>query len=132
MAEKVRFHSLLNTGDHRGDAFTIPPEMSSFLGRIADVHVSSVVPGEVRGNHYHKKKRRAIVIFHESDWSFHWDGGENTSLQSRSFCGQGAEMVFIEPNASQAVRNTGNRTLVLVAFSSEPYDPRETVARKVV
>jgi len=40
--------------------------------------------------------------------------------------------VLILPGTSHAVRNQGTVPLWLVACSSEPYDPAETVARKVV
>ena len=48
------------------------------------------------------------------------------------FEGAGAVMVSVEPGASHAVRNDGKEPFVLVAASSEAYDPQETVARKVI
>lgn len=67
-----------------------------------------------------------------TEWSLHWDEGEASPAQHRSFDGASAVLVLISPGASHAVRNDGDRDLWLVAISSEVYDPAETVTRKVV
>jgi len=54
------------------------------------------------------------------------------AAQHRSFDGSGAVLVLVSPDSSHAVRNDGAGPLWLVVSSSEPYDPEETVARKVV
>jgi mannose-6-phosphate isomerase-like protein (cupin superfamily) len=102
------------------------------VGRIADMHLASTAPGTVRGNHYHVRKREAVIILPGAAWSLHWDEGENTLAQHRSFDGAGAVLVLASPGSSHAVRNDGPAPLWLVACSSEPYDPATVVARKVV
>ncbi len=132
MKTKIQISELGNNGDARGFSFTTPPEALTFLGRIADVHMASTAPGTVRGNHYHLRRREAIVMLPGTAWSFHWDEGEGMAAQHRKFDGSGAVLVLISPGSSHAVRNDGSTLLWLVASSSEPYDPTETVARKVV
>ena len=129
---RIQISELGNTGDARGFSFTTPPEALEFLGRIADVHLASTLPGAVRGNHYHLRRREAIVMLPGSAWSLHWDEGEGTTAQHHSFEGNSAVLVLVSPGASHAVRNNGSGLLWLVACSSEGYDPAETVARKVV
>jgi dTDP-4-dehydrorhamnose 3,5-epimerase-like enzyme len=129
---KIQILELGNTGDARGFSFSLPSKALDFIGRIADMHLASSAPGAVRGNHYHLRKRRAIVIVPGVAWSLHWDEGENTSPQHRQFDGGGAVLVLVSPGASHAVLNEGTSPLWLVACSSEPYDPTEIVARKVV
>jgi oxalate decarboxylase/phosphoglucose isomerase-like protein (cupin superfamily) len=129
---KIQISEFGNSGDARGFSFTAPREALDFLGRIADIHLASTMPGAVRGNHYHLRRREAIVILPGSDWSLHWDEGEGMAAQHRSFDGSGAVLVLVSPGASHAVRNDGSGLLWLVACSSEAYDPTETVARKVV
>ena len=129
---KIEISELGNGGDLRGFSFTIPAEALAFLGRVADIHVASTAPGAIRGNHYHLRRREAIVLLPGTAWSLHWDEGEGLPAQHRSFDGGGAVLVLISPGASHAVRNDGETRLWLVACSSEPYDPSETVARKVV
>ena len=134
MPAKVQIIELANFGDARGSSFTVPAEALAFVGRLADVHVASIVPGAVRGNHYHLRRREAIVVLPGVKWSLHWDEGEGSDAQHYSFNGASAVLVLISPGASHAVRNDddGSGTLWLAAISSEPYDPAETVARKVL
>jgi len=129
---KIQISKLGNSGDARGFSFTAPPEALDFLGRIADMHLASTLPGAVRGNHYHLRRREAIVLLPGAAWSLHWDEGEGMAAQYRNFDGSGAVLVLVSPGASHAVRNDGAGLLWLVACSSEPYDPTETVVRKVV
>jgi oxalate decarboxylase/phosphoglucose isomerase-like protein (cupin superfamily) len=129
---KIQVSVLGNFGDARGFSFTAPREAIDFVGRIADMHLASTAPGAMRGNHYHLRRREAIVVLPGSSWSLHWDDGEGTTAQHRQFDGDTAVLVLVSPGGSHAVRNDGNAPLWIVACSSETYDPQETVARKVV
>jgi dTDP-4-dehydrorhamnose 3,5-epimerase-like enzyme len=129
---KIQILELANSGDARGFSFTMPPEALNFIDHIADMHLASTARGAVRGNHYHLRRREAIVILPGTAWSLHWDEGESATPQHRQFDGSGAVLVLVSPGASHAVRNEGTAALWLVACSSEPYDPTEIVARKVV
>jgi oxalate decarboxylase/phosphoglucose isomerase-like protein (cupin superfamily) len=130
---KIRILELGNTGDARGSSFTMPFEALDFIGHLADMHLASTASGAVRGNHYHLRRREAIVLLPGTAWSLHWDEGEGTSAQNRQFDGGSAVLVLVSPGGSHAVRNDGTATpLWLVACSSEPYDPAETVVRKLV
>lgn len=129
---KIQISELGNNGDARGFSFTTPPGALDFLGRVADVHLASTLPGAVRGNHYHLRRREVIIVLPGTAWSLHWDEGDGMAAQHRTFDGSSAVLVLISPGASHAVRNDGTKALWLVASSSEPYDPAETVARKVV
>jgi len=132
MIRKTQISELPNRGDARGVSFTVPPEALAFVGRMSDVHLASTKPGAVRGNHYHLRRREAIVVLPGAKWSFHWDEGENSPAQHREFDGSLAVLVLLSPRASHAVRNDGDTDLLLVAISSESYDPAESVTRKVV
>jgi oxalate decarboxylase/phosphoglucose isomerase-like protein (cupin superfamily) len=129
---KIQVSELGNTGDARGFSFTAPSDALAFVGPVADMHLASIAPGAVRGNHYHLRRREAIVILPGTAWSLHWDEGKNMPAQHRAFDGRSAVLVLVSPGASHAVRNDGAAPLWLVACSSESYDPTETVARKVV
>jgi oxalate decarboxylase/phosphoglucose isomerase-like protein (cupin superfamily) len=129
---KIQISELSNSGDGRGFSFTAPVEALEYVGRMADVHLASTKPGAVRGNHYHLRRREAIVVLPGSKWSFHWDEGNQTPAQHSEFDGSHAVLVLVSPEASHAVRNDGEELLWLVAISSERYDPAESVTRKVV
>ena len=132
MTTKLTFTELSNTGDARGFSFTAPSDALAFVGRMSDVHLASTKPGAVRGNHYHLRRREAIVVLPGAKWSLHWDDGEGSAPQHRGFDGGRAVLVLVSPGASHAVRNDGESDLLLVAISSETYDPAESVTRKVV
>jgi len=129
---KIQISELSNSGDARGFSFTAPVEALEYVGRMADVHLASTKPGAVRGNHYHLRRRAAIVVLPGAKWSFHWDEGDETAAQHREFDGSRAVLVLVAPGASHAVRNEGEDLLWLIAISSEQYDPAESVTRKVV
>jgi oxalate decarboxylase/phosphoglucose isomerase-like protein (cupin superfamily) len=129
---KLEISELGNLGDTRGFSFTLPPGALDFLKRVADLHMASILPGAVRGNHYHLRRREAIVVLPGAAWSLHWDEGEGLPAQHRKFPGKAAMLVLVSPDTSHAVRNDGTGPLWLVACSSETYDPAESVARKVV
>jgi dTDP-4-dehydrorhamnose 3,5-epimerase-like enzyme len=134
MPAKIQTIELANFVDARGLSFTVPAEALAFVERLADVHVASTGPGAIRGNHYHLRRREAIVVLPGVKWSLHWDEGEGSAAQHCSFNGTSAVLVLVSPGASHAVRNDddGTGTLWLTAISSEPYDSGETVARKVI
>ena len=129
---KIQVSTLETGGDARGLSFSMPREALDFLGEVADVRIAASGPGTVRGNHFHLQKRQALISFPGPAWSLHWDEGEGTQVQQRSFDGRGAVMALIPPGCSIAVRNDGEQLLWLVTSSSKPYDSAEIVARKVI
>jgi dTDP-4-dehydrorhamnose 3,5-epimerase-like enzyme len=133
MRAKVQIAELGNRGDARGLSFSAPPEALRFVGGMSDVHLASTKPGAVRGNHYHLLRREALVVMPGAKWSLHWDEGQNCPVQHREFDGASAVLVLISPGASHAVRNDSDREdeLWLIAISSEPYDPSDTVLHKL-
>jgi oxalate decarboxylase/phosphoglucose isomerase-like protein (cupin superfamily) len=128
----IKISELGNPGDARGLNFSLPTQAMDFLGRVADVHFSTAGPEAVRGNHYHVRKRRAIIALPGPTWSLHWDNGEGTATQHRAFDGRGAVLVLVPPGSSHALRNDGVIPLLIVACSSDLYDPTQVVARRVV
>jgi mannose-6-phosphate isomerase-like protein (cupin superfamily) len=132
MEQKVRITELTNKGDGRGLNFSVPAGALAFVGRMSDVYLAQTKPRAVRGNHYHLRRREAMVILPGAKWSLHWDEGEAEPAQHRDFDGSHAVLVLISPGASHAVRNDGEHEMYLVAISSESYDPAESVTRQVV
>jgi dTDP-4-dehydrorhamnose 3,5-epimerase-like enzyme len=129
---KIRFIELQDEGDARGVSFTAPAEALDYVGRTADVHLASTSPGAIRGNHCHMRTRMAIMVLPGPQWSFHWDEGEGTQPKGRMFDGSRSILILVATGASHAVRNDGASPLLTVAISSEPYDPADRVARKVI
>jgi dTDP-4-dehydrorhamnose 3,5-epimerase-like enzyme len=132
MNEKLHITELSDRGDARGFSFTAPAEALAFVGRMADVHLASTRPGAVRGNHYHVRRRQAIMALPGMKWSLHWDEGEGSPAQHREFEGSRSVLVLLSPGPSIAVRNDGDGDLWIVTISSEAFDPADSIPRKVV
>jgi hypothetical protein len=49
---KIQRSELSHTGDARGFSLAAPAEAFDFLGRVADIHPTSIAAGAVCGNHY--------------------------------------------------------------------------------
>jgi oxalate decarboxylase/phosphoglucose isomerase-like protein (cupin superfamily) len=97
------------------------------------MHVASLEPGHVRGNHFHVARHELIVVLPHEAWSLHWDAGAETRPSSRSFHRAGALAITIPPHAAHAIRNDGSATLWLMAATDGPYDPANPDAyRRVV
>lgn len=119
----VRILSLDDCGDQRGSSYTVPSEQFDFLGSIADVHFSTTLPGCIRGNHFHRLRKEVLVIRFEDSWTLAWDLGAGTVPEFRRFEGAGTVVVEIEPLASHAVRNDGQRPVLIFAMTNGLYDP---------
>jgi oxalate decarboxylase/phosphoglucose isomerase-like protein (cupin superfamily) len=132
MESKIQISELSDGGDEPGFSFTTPNEALAFLQSVNDVHMVSVQPGAIRGNHDHLRRREAIVLFPGTSRSFDWDEARRTTPQHRNFSGNTAVMILVSPGASHAIRNDGGGEMWLVAIWSEAYDPTETVSRKVI
>jgi oxalate decarboxylase/phosphoglucose isomerase-like protein (cupin superfamily) len=124
---------LSDTGDGRGRSFGPPPELFAQRFPLGDLHLSTIVPGAVRGNHYHLQRRELLAIMATEPWSLHWDSGEGTPVQSRTFDGRRAVLVTIPIGSSHAVRNDGTATLHLFGLTDGPYEAdRPDAYRRVV
>jgi UDP-2-acetamido-2,6-beta-L-arabino-hexul-4-ose reductase len=123
MRKTVRILTLDDRGDQRGSSYTLQDRQLSFLGSVVDVHFSTTLPGHIRGNHFHRLRKEVLMVRYEDSWTLAWDQGEGTVPQLRKFDGAGTVVVEIEPLASHAVRNDGQRPLLIFAMTNGLYDP---------
>jgi len=119
----VRIVFLDNRGDQRGFSYSLQDGQLSFLGSVDDVHFSMTLPGHIRGNHFHRLRKEVLVVCFEDCWTLAWDQGEGTIPELRKFEGAGTVVVEIDPLAAHAVRNDGQRPLLIFAMSNGLYDP---------
>jgi len=118
----VRILYLDDRGDQRGFSYSLQDRQFSFLGSVKDVHFSTTLPGHMRGNHFHRLRKEVLVVRYEDSWTLAWDQGEGTVPELRKFDGSGTVVVEIEPLASHAVRNDGQRPLLIFAMCNGIYD----------
>lgn len=133
MSDHVQFHVVPSHGDARGFSHSVPASTLSYLRELHDVHLAELIPGGIRGNHYHVERRELLLIRHEDRWRLHHDKGESTQVRRDDFNGAGLVCVEVPPLCSHAVENTGGRSLVIIAISDFPYTPAnpDTVGRTI-
>lgn len=108
-------------------SFSLHGSVLEEMSSVMDVHIASLRPGGIRGNHFHAVKNEVITVAYADRWSFYWDTGEGTQVQRRQFAGTGAVAINVPPAWSHAVRNEGTAELWLFNASDAPYR-RETGA----
>jgi dTDP-4-dehydrorhamnose 3,5-epimerase-like enzyme len=119
--------------DERGESYSVPLGYLELLGAPKDVHVASIRPGHVRGNHYHVERHELIMVLPHDAWSLHWDAGADTQVSTRVFQEVRAVAIAIPTYCSHAIRNDGQTLLWLIAASDGLYDPASPdVHRRVV
>lgn len=117
----ITFTPLPGTSDERGASFSLLTDVIDLMPRIRDVHIASIRPGAVRGNHYHSVKTEVITVVYTDAWSFYWDTGEGTGVQRRRFAGSGAVAVSTPREWAHAVRNEGASDLWMFNASDVAY-----------
>lgn len=123
----LQVHLIADAPDPRGSSWSVPLELLPADFVVRDAHVMTVLPGAVRGDHFHRGKREVFLFTYLDKWTLYWDGG------SRQFDGQGCAAIAVPPHLSHAISNSGHEPLHVVALSDVPYDPAQpdAVHRKV-
>jgi hypothetical protein len=131
--EGLIFAELTSGGDERGRSFALPGSWLPDAFPVRDGHITTLLPGHIRGNHFHRIRREILIVMFEDRFSLHWDTGEGTPLHHRQFEGQGTVAVMVEPQSSHAIRNDGSVFLHIVGLSDAAYDPLvpDAVSRQV-
>lgn len=114
-----------NTGDARGDSYTVEEKVLRFLGRLEDFHVMTIRPGCVRGNHYHAVRREVLLVLFEDAWSVLWADDPSAAVQRREFVGRGVVVIEVRPGVPHAIRNDGAVDLRVVGLADIPFDPQK-------
>lgn len=113
---------LKDSGDARGSSFSVSAELFAGPFPVADMHVATIEPGAIRGNHYHAVRQEMLVIMAADRWSLHWDEGVNTPVRRQEFVGPGAVLVTVPPGLSHAIRNDGAVPMQLFGLADGHYD----------
>jgi mannose-6-phosphate isomerase-like protein (cupin superfamily) len=85
---------------------------------IRGVHVVSIYPGQVRGNHYHEHANETLFIF-SGKGIFYWE--EEGALRQHQVEG-GLHVITVPPGVRHAFRNTGTEPVYLLAVRDGAFD----------
>jgi oxalate decarboxylase/phosphoglucose isomerase-like protein (cupin superfamily) len=112
-----------DSGDDRGSSFPVPGGCFGEGFGVRDAHLSTLLPGHIRGNHFHVARNEILMVMSVSRWSLHWDSGEGTPVSSREFDGSSAVLISVPTYASHAIRNDGDGPLQIIGLTDRPYEP---------
>jgi dTDP-4-dehydrorhamnose 3,5-epimerase-like enzyme len=92
-------------------------------GKLKNIHVVSMEPGTIRGNHVHSKQLEYAMVF-----------GGRCLVAVENEAGEREQMIIgpddlclfeIQPHIKHAFKNIGEETMFLIAFTDTPYDHRK-------
>ncbi|MCX7835981.1 MAG: cupin domain-containing protein [bacterium] len=103
----------------RGWLIQLMPILKEYISPIEDIHIVSLEPNTIRGNHYHQETTEIIfplfgritVAWKEEELLFKENPLPATTLY------------VIPPNVPHALRNDGLVAAIAIAFGSKSYDP---------
>lgn len=117
--------SELSRGDERGWGLSVLEALPVDRSEIGDLHVVSLRPGAVRGNHVHRRGTEWLLVCGGpvvAAWRA--DGGEVGRME---IPGEAPSLLEIPAGSPHAVKNVADHVIHLVAFNDEEDVPTEAV-----
>lgn len=114
--------SVLTGRDVRGWVGNLPDFYPEFPDNLNHVHIVSMEPGAIRGNHYHRVQTEAVCVLGANIqvMAFKKDTGE----RHEQVTGDDTPSLFvISPNVTHAFFNPSNQAGHLVCFADQLFDP---------
>ena len=119
----LRITKLPDSGDQRGSSFQTGSDWLTFLGSVVDAHLATILPGAVRGNHFHRRRKEVIGVLYSDGWQVAWDHGAESVVTVQKFSGSGVVLLEVDPGASHAIFNSGRAPLWIIGLSNGAWDP---------
>lgn len=99
-------------------------ELEESQKKFAQIYIATIMPGTVRGNHYHKEKLEWFTILNGKVKVVieNIETKEKKELildSSEEFL----HRIFLDVNTAHAFKNISDSTVVLVAYTNKIYDP---------
>ncbi|MBU1086265.1 MAG: hypothetical protein KKD05_01965 [Candidatus Omnitrophica bacterium] len=134
MAKKtIKIEQLEEHSDDRGVSFSLPLQTFDFMKKIKEIHMATILPGAVRGNHLHEKRKEFMMVLYTDAWIFGYQEKKAEQPTFKHFEGESGIVIKIEPGIAHALKNTGNKPLILACFSNLPNDLKNSdIIRKIV
>jgi UDP-2-acetamido-2,6-beta-L-arabino-hexul-4-ose reductase len=117
--EQVRIDRLMTSLDPRGIVFE--PIGNDDIKCQKNIHVVISEPGAVRGNHYHLRGTETVVVVGPALIVYQ----ENDVRHSVEVPPGQVYKFVIPPKVVHAIKNTGDKSNILVAFNTVGHDPRK-------
>ena len=100
---------------------------------ISDIHMVSMKPGSIRGNHYHVNKIENILIIGSTCRVLIVDNNTNKK-EEKILENNEKTMLVIPPHVTHAIENIGNEVSYLFCFSrvKDGLKDRDVVDNKII
>lgn len=110
--------------DHRGLLVELFRAPWVSLASGGQVYLTTAAAGAVKGNHFHRRKTEWFCVLKGMAEAHLVDvnGGESRQI---SLDGRSPAVLSVPPMVAHSVRNTGTETLMLLAYITEAFDPRD-------
>ncbi len=101
--------------------WSVEPVASALLGAggVKNIHLVSMQPGTIRGNHVHERQSEWVVTFGGRCLAAALDA--QGRREERVFGPDELVLIEIPPGVPHAFKNTGREVGYLLALCSEPY-----------
>lgn len=114
------YETLKCFADARG--LVVEPLGPAELPHQRNAHLVLTAPGGVRGNHYHRLGTEVFVLI--GPGLVRLRDGEAAEVRDVRVAPGEVVRFFIPPGVAHAIQNTGEQSLVLIAFSTQAHDPQ--------
>ena len=119
--------------DDRGWSIRPITDEEISAGKIKDIHMVSMRPGAIRGNHYHAYKTEHIFVIGSTCRVVVMDN--NTKAREEKIIEQNKKaLLVIPPHVTHAIENVGNEMSYLLCYSKvkEDLDMKDVMRNKIV
>ena len=115
--------------DHRGWV-TNPIEAANIQNALpGSIHIATLNPGSIRGNHFHPKSKEWLLIF-GGPARFYWRSCKEAAPHEVIIRDSGPVLFEIPPGIEHAVVNPTQHDVYLMAFSDS--NDRDTVKTSLI
>jgi UDP-2-acetamido-2,6-beta-L-arabino-hexul-4-ose reductase len=92
------------------------------MGAAGEVIYASIIPGKIRGNHYHKFKKELFCVI-EGIAKFKMRNIETGEKREYKVSGDKLQIIEIFPLWTHSVENIGNTDVKFIEWANMPYNP---------
>lgn len=89
---------------------------------FGQIYISTVKPGKVKANHFHKEKHEWICVIRGEGLVVLKDIEEDDNRREYVLSGGKPATIYVPPYIAHGIKNLGKEEMTLVIYSTRPYD----------
>ena len=122
----VRLLELRSVSDSRGWLLKVlmGHQVAKIGQEFGEIYISSAVPGAFKGGHYHVETTEWFLVI-QGRGSFWCKSKDSREWVAKSTSASIPFVIEVKPEICHIFKNEGTNDLVVLAYSSRPYNPEE-------